>query len=229
MKKLFILLFTLFMFVACGESSDGAGETSEATQENYYEPPQKNSSKENYPQETSPTQTTKIVIQKANGQKISTIKLASDKIKIQTNNGELKAKPDFSGKYKYKDESGDTQVKIKKETKKGEPRIRLFKGDRLLWKVKIDKEGKIKIADNEENENPYFIKLDKENKAKIKYNDKKIGFAKYKDGKIIITNTNNQKLYEVKTNDFNIAYAILAAEDIPMKYRLIILSELLNR
>ncbi len=222
MKKVFIVFFALLLFVGCGGSDEGKTETKEYR----YEEKENRTSRSS----SSTMQAREISIRTADDSQLATLKLSSEKVKILAGNNELKAKKNFSGKYKYKDSSGNTFVKIKSEIKKGEPRIRLFQGDRLLWKVKIDREGKIKIADNEENRNPYFIKLDKENKAKIKYNDRKIGFAKYKDGKVIVTDADGKELYKVKdVKRFHVAYAVLAAEDIPMKYRLIILAELLEK
>lgn len=95
-------------------------------------------------------------------------------------------------------------------------------GSKLLWKVKTYPD-KIKIADNEENLNPYEVK---NNNGAIEVS---------KDGKFINTmkvagneiSVNGQPAYKISQTSDSFALGILSIEQIPMDQRLLLLTEFL--
>lgn len=95
-------------------------------------------------------------------------------------------------------------------------------GSKLLWKVKTYPD-KIKIADNEENLNPYEVKS---NNGAIEVS---------KDGKVINTmkvagneiSVNGQPAYKISQTSDSFALGILSIDQIPMDQRLLLLTEFL--
>ncbi len=100
----------------------------------------------------------------------------------------------------------------------------------LKWKVKFGDE-KIKISNNEENDNAFELKINENNKSKIKRNengnDREIATAKEQDNKIIVKS--GAKTYEIANQTFHKAYTVLGIDEITEQDRLIILFELLEK
>jgi len=98
------------------------------------------------------------------------------------------------------------------------------KNSNLLWKVKIYPD-KIKISDNEENENAYIIKNYPE-KIKIKRNDIELTQVKLDQSTLY---ANDKIIYKISNNPDSYAFAILAIDAIPVDQRIFILAELLKQ
>lgn len=96
----------------------------------------------------------------------------------------------------------------------------------LLWKVKI-KEDKIKIADNEESENPYEIRFKDADRSKLKHLDQELGESKWdaKGSQVEILSPGAG--FTVEASAYSPAYAALLIEEIPFEQRLILITELL--
>lgn len=98
------------------------------------------------------------------------------------------------------------------------------KNSKLLWKVKIYPD-KIKISNNEENENAFVIKA-YEDKVKVKQNEEELYKVKIKDNVIKI---NDKDAYTISSNQDSYIYAILAIKEISDEHKLFLLAELLNK
>ena len=94
----------------------------------------------------------------------------------------------------------------------------------LLWKVKIYPD-KIKISDNEENENAYIIK-NYPDKIKIKRNDTELTQVKLDQSSLY---ANDKIIYKISNNPDSYAFAVLAIDAIPEDQRIFILAELLKQ
>lgn len=100
---------------------------------------------------------------------------------------------------------------------------------KLLWKIKISAD-KIKISDNEENQNAYELKK-RDDGAKIEQNETKLGEVKfYTDRqKIKVKDATEKELFDGNTDKYSIAYGVLLLDKIPEEQRYIIIAELLLR
>lgn len=161
-----------------------------------------------------------------NGKTWATLQINGEKAVIMYDNKNILVHKRKEDKRKY--EVGGvivSEVKYKDEGFK----VRTADGQ-LKWKVKLG-EDKVKISNNEENDNAFELKLNENNKAKIKRNengnDREIATAKEQDNKIIVKS--GAKTYEIANQAFHKAYAVLGIDEITEQDRLIILFELLEK
>lgn len=130
-------------------------------------------------------------------------------------------------KRKYSVEGGSQIAEVKTKDADGF-KVRTNDGQ-LLWKVKFA-DGKIKISNNEENENAFEIKK-KDDGAKIERNETKLGEVKfYTDRqKVKVKDAGDVELFDSNTDKYSVAFGVLALNEIPEDYRFIIFAELLAR
>ncbi len=97
----------------------------------------------------------------------------------------------------------------------------------LLWKIKLYPE-KIKISDNEENQNPYQIKLKEDGRAKVDEQENELGKVKYKPEaqKIVVESAGNG--FSIKNIAFRYSFGLLLCNKIPREQQIIIIAELLR-
>jgi hypothetical protein len=131
-----------------------------------------------------------------------------------------------NGKRKYEMEGG----KVIAEVKADEDAFKLRSIDgKLLWKVKLDPD-KIKISDNEENQNPYELKM-RDDDVKVEENQTELGKVNfYSDrAKVKVKDAGGAELFESNTDQRSVAYGVLLMSRIPDTERYIIMAELLAR
>lgn len=131
-----------------------------------------------------------------------------------------------TGKRKYEMEGGKVIAEVKADD--GAFKLRTVDG-KLLWKVKLA-DDKIKISDNEENENPYELKM-RDDEVKVEENGSEIGKVKfYSDrAKVKVKDASDKELYESNTDKRSTMYGLLLMTRIPETERYIIMAELLAR
>ncbi|TPN85980.1 hypothetical protein [Aquimarina algicola] len=128
-----------------------------------------------------------------------------------------KSKPD---KHKfYTNGSMVYEVKLKA----GDFKLRDSKSN-LLWKIKVYPD-KVKVSNNEENENAFEIKK-YEDKIKIKQDENTVYEVQLGDSSIAV---NDEVLYQFSSDESSYAYAVLAINEIPEDQRIFILAELLKQ
>jgi hypothetical protein len=173
------------------------------------------------PSPATQSSTTSLVIYKGESPYI-TIQKGNDKAEITVEQTVLRVHQRKEDKRKYETPQGIiAEIKYKDEGFK----LRNPEGQ-LRWKVKIDSE-KIKISDNEENNNPYEIKENDKQKVKVKRNDNEVATAKqHEGGKISIASANGQTQLQYKDGSLKKSLAVLAIEDLPLTDRVIIFYEL---
>lgn len=155
------------------------------------------------------------------------MKVKDDRIKLEFGSQVLRGEMKKSGKRKYELEGSDVVAEVKPGDKGF--KVRTPEGN-LLWKVKITDE-KIKISDNEENENPYELKVKGTDEVKVERNGVKLGKVKfYRDrGKVKVKDASEAERYESNTELYSALYGVLLMDDIPERERYIIMAELLLR
>lgn len=159
--------------------------------------------------------TADYILSDKDGKAIAGFTVNPPKVQIGSETYTAKEKED-KRKY-YSNGTQRYEVKLKDDTYKLRDA-----GSKLLWKVKTYPD-KIKIADNEENLNPYEIK---NNNGAIEVS---------KDGKVINTmkvtgneiSVNGQPAYKISKTSDSFALGILSIDQIPMDQRLLLLTEFL--
>ena len=99
----------------------------------------------------------------------------------------------------------------------------------LLWKAKIT-DDKIKISDNEENENPFELKAREGNRTKVFGPDgNELGNVRFDGAKIEVENAAGQTLATIPASKPSAAYGVLLCERIPKQEKDILIAEILAR
>lgn len=211
MSKVFsIMVLFVFLQAACSSGSKPAGPDSEVPAEQ--------------PAGTK-TYETKVKVKTPDDQTVVEVKIDADP-KIEFGGRVLRGETK-GDKRKYTLEGGGQIAEVKVKDADGF-KVRSNDG-KLLWKVKIAAD-KIKISDNEENENAFEIKK-RDDGAKIERGDTKLGEVKfYKDrGKVKVKDADDKELFDSNTDKYAVAYGVLALTEIPEDLRYIIFAELLAR
>ncbi len=173
----------------------------------------------------SKTYQTKIKVKTPDDQTVVEVKIDADpKIEYA---GKVVRSETKGDKRKYTVEGGSQVAEVKIKDADGF-KVRTNDG-KLLWKIKIA-DDKIKISDNEENQNAFEIKK-KDDGAKIERNETKLGEVKfYTDRqKVKVKDANDAELFDSNTDKFSVAFGALALTEIPEDLRFIIFAELLAR
>ena len=125
-----------------------------------------------------------------------------------------------SGKRKYENDAGTVLF----EVKPGDEGFKLRTEDgKLRWKVKI-KDAKVKVSDNEENNNPFELKAREGDRVKVVApGDRELGNVRGKN----VEDASGKTLYVVDAP--SAAYGVLLLDSIPEVERYILVAELLSR
>jgi len=214
-----LLFFAVFTF-ACG-----GGETEEETTTTTNT--ESSNTEDNGSSSTEGTENLaqRVTVKNKEGLNIVSFEITSDESIIMFEKGStLTGQRTKADKSKYIDNNGDVYAEVKH--KESGFKVRTPEGE-LLWKVKF-KDDKIKISDNEENQNPNEVK-EREYGYKVYMSgrDKEIGKVKYKDGKVDIDGEGTDLKIPAEKNSY--AFGVLMLTNIPKEYRYIIMAELLAK
>lgn len=138
-------------------------------------------------------------------------------------NGKLITSENKGEKRKYYVD-GDIVYEIK--YKDGGFKLRTKDGE-LLWKIKVG-DDKIKISDNELNNNAYELKLKEDIRCKVVRNDEELGNARWNESSLSIEVDAQARSYSIQAGAFKNAFATLIATDIEFEQQCIIIAELLT-
>ncbi|WP_282049914.1 hypothetical protein [Maribacter aquivivus] len=163
------------------------------------------------------TENLDVSITTADGAVIGGFNLSPIKIVANNTNYTFKSKPDkhkfyANGQMKY-------EVKFKEESFK----LRDADSD-LLWKIKIYPD-KVKISDNEENENAFEVRP-YDDKIKVKRNEEELYRVNIEGNSVKVNDT---EAFKLSSNQQSYVYAILAIDEIPNEHKMFIIAELLNK
>lgn len=169
-----------------------------------------------------------VVVRSAGGSKSFTVVEKGNVIEILLPSGERLVGEPAGEKRKYRRASGGAPLC---EVKPGENGFKLRTSDgKLLWKVKIDTD-KIKVSDNEENQNPWSLKTKYDDKAKVvDASDKEIAEVRFYPDKTKVKGAAGAELFECSSPRRRTAsFGVLALERIPEEHRAILMAEILAR
>lgn len=210
---LVIFVATVLLLSACGQGKQEVSAGDENTTVPHRE------SSESPATHQAPT----YIINKSMGDQVGSISLPNDGVTLAIEGETFESK--LSGdKRKYQSVSGAQAFEVKFKTDAF--KLRTSNGT-LLWKIKLY-DDKVKISNNEENENPYQIKIKEAGKRAKIYDadDNEIGKVTYEDGVIEVASANHG--YTIKSDKFTLAYGVLILTDIPLQQQMIIIAELLH-
>jgi hypothetical protein len=205
MNKLFLLLIsTVLIATACGGDS-------------------KKDKKDKTANFSQAVANLAIEIKQADGTSIGRIDIKNSVVEIQIGGTKLvsEAKGD---KRKYGSAAGEVALEVK-HNEADKFKVRTADGA-LIWKIKLDTD-KIKVSDNEENNNPYQLKRG-DNKIKVKdAADVELGDVQVKDGKVVVAAAG--KSFIIETNQLSAAYGVLLMEKLSDRDKFVIMAELLAK
>ncbi len=228
----FCLFFTVLSTIGCGGDSQKTTPAADSVSQKTSTA----SSKQDNQAATSEGYLSKMKFKGPDGTEPLVIKRYKDHDKLEINFGNqkavLKARADKKNRVKYKEASADgsekaliAKVKIKDDSFK-----LVNDAEALLWKVKI-RDGKVKISDNEEGQNSCEIKMKSEDKGEIRNSSgTEIGNVRfYSDSqKLKVKNAEGNEILSAKEVPFSSAPGVILFEHIPVKHRMIIISEILR-
>ncbi len=144
----------------------------------------------------------------------------------------IKARSGAENRWKYKESADGAEEKVQVAEVKLEPDS--FKivdeSEKLLWKVRI-KDGKIKVSDNEDGNNSWEIKSKSADKSEIRNAaGEEIGNVKFyaDNGKLKVKDAANKEILVSKDLKASAAPGVIMFTHIPLKHRVVIISELLR-
>lgn len=140
---------------------------------------------------------------------------------------ELYGDPRTTGKRKYAIGDGPVLYEVKPGDDGG---FKLRNPDGTLrWKVKVSAD-KIKISDNEENQNPYELKVKDPNRVKVTApGDRELGNVRYSANRVSVENSAGKVLFAADAKKPTGAYGVLLCDTIPERERYILAAEILSR
>lgn len=170
-----------------------------------------------------PAQSAGITIREVGGRGLITVNAVADgPAEITAANGPtIRGEMRDSGKRKYSVGNADVSY----EVKPGDDGFKLRTADgKLRWKVKISAD-KVKISDNEENQNPFELKTREGDRVKV------VGPGERELGNVRggeVENAAGRTLWRAE-GGAKAAYGVLLLDGIPEPERYILLAELLAR
>ena len=164
-----------------------------------------------------------VAIKSSDGAALGQIDIKNSAITLQYGDNNLVSETKGE-KRKYGSAAGIVAAEVK-HNEANKFKVRTPEGT-LIWKIKLDTD-KIKISDNEENNNPYSIKRS-DNKIKVKAaDDTELGSIEVKDGKVVVLATNRS--FTAETGQISAAYGVLLMDKISPRDQFIIMAELLAK
>ena len=140
---------------------------------------------------------------------------------------ELYGDPRETGKRKYTLGDGPVLYEIK-PSDDGGFKLRNPDGS-LRWKVKVAAD-KIKISNNEQNENPFELKLKDPNRVKVTGpGDRELGNVRYAANRVAVEDTTGRVIFSTDAKKPTGAYGVLLLDGIPERERFILAAEILSR
>jgi hypothetical protein len=173
-----------------------------------------------------------VIVRAADGAEVMTVRIDGASIGVSLTEAgqkrELRGDPRDSGKRKYTIDGGAVTYEVK--SSEGGFKLRTADG-KLRWKVKIAPE-KIKISDNEENNNPFELKVREGDRTKVVApGDRELGNVRFDRGasKTEIENAAGITQFRVDDPAPSGAFGVLLLDGIPATERAILLAEILSR
>jgi hypothetical protein len=162
-----------------------------------------------------------VTIRRVDGSEVAVVRKSGERVEIRYAGRLLNGDPRDSGKRKYRAGGGPVLFEIKP----GDAGFKLrTESGQLRWKVKLS-DDKIKISDNEENQNPFELKLKEGDRVKVMApGERQLGSVRGSS----VEDASKKELFRVDGSP-SAAYGVLLLDAIPEDQRYILLAELLAR
>ena len=213
----FLIAMSILLLAACGD------EPVETVQ------PQKSQ-----PAQTASAPPNDTTVRGADGSEVLTIHASGHGVEISfLENGTkrtLRGEDQESGKRKYSVDGGPVLFEIKPDDDSEGFKLRGPDG-KLRWKVKLTPE-KIKISDNEENNNPFELKMREGDRLKVVApGERELGNVRFDRAatKTEIETASGATKFVVEGSRPSRAYGVLLLDSIPDVQRYILAAEILSR
>ena len=169
-----------------------------------------------------------IKIEVPDGQQVAQVKVEGDNTRIEFGSTSLAGQQKETGKRKYQNAAGALTAEVKADDDQA---FKVRTPDaKLLWKIKLGPE-KIKIANNEEMNNPFAIEIKEANRMKVYRNEQEIGDVRFRgaNGKVKVETAAGSTAFTANASRISAGYGVLLMSDIPEAERYIIVAELIAR
>lgn len=174
-----------------------------------------------------------VTLRRAGGAEAMTVALKGDLVEVALSDrggrSTLHGETYESGKRKYWVDEGDVQFEVKPGDG-SDFKLRGADGS-LRWKVKVE-EDKIRISNNEQNDNPFELKVREGDRVKVfGPGDRELGNVRFDRvaSKIAVENVAGQTLFTADAQGPSAAWGVLLCEAIPDVQRQILVAEILAR
>lgn len=173
-----------------------------------------------------------LTVLRAGGSEAMSVAVKGGLVEVKLSDGRsniLHGETYESGKRKYWIDDGDVQFEVK-PGEGSDFKLRGADGS-LRWKVKIDAD-KIRISNNEENDNPFELKVREGDRVKVTApGDRELGNVRFDRtaSKIAVENVAGAKLFTVDAQALSGAWGILLLDAVPDVQRQILIAEILAR
>lgn len=182
------------------------------------------------PAAASPATSAPVIVRGADGAEVLTVRIDGASVALSLTEAgqkhELRGDPRDSGKRKYSIDGAAVAYEVK--SSEGGFKLRTADG-KLRWKVKITPE-KIKISDNEENNNPFELKVRDGDRVKVVApGDRELGNVRFAASKTEVENAAGTTRFRIEDPKPAGAFGVLLLDTIPANERAILLAEIFSR
>ncbi len=166
-----------------------------------------------------------LIVTDASGTAVWTLRLDGSHVEITGPDGARIVGERRGDKRRYRRESDGAALA---EVKFSDSGFKLRTPDsQLLWKVKLG-DDKIKVSDNEENQNPWVLKTGYDDKVKVlDPSESEIGEVRFQGERSKVKDAAGDELFLVDTTQRSAGFGVLLMASIPEQQRGILLAELL--
>ncbi len=167
-----------------------------------------------------------LIVTDASGTATWTLRLDGSHIEISGPDGARIIGEQRGDKRRYRRESDGAALA---EVKFSDGGFKLRTPDsQLLWKVKLS-DDKIKISDNEENQNPWVLKTGYDDKAKVLDTyEAEIGEVRFQGERIKIKGVAGNERFLIDTTQRSAGFGVLLMLAIPEQHRGILMAEIVS-
>ncbi|MGQ0800136.1 MAG: hypothetical protein ACT4NL_08510 [Pseudomarimonas sp.] len=209
-------LFAAMLVGGCRESAPPAADS----------PPPATATASSTPMSaTAGNQAGTLIVTDTSGTAVWTLRVDGSHVEISGPDGARIVGERRGDKRRYRRESDGAALA---EVKFSDSGFKLRSPDsQLLWKVKLS-DDKIKVSDNEENQNPWVLKTGYDDKAKVlDPSESEIGAVRFQAERIKVKDAAGDERFLIDTTRRSAGFGVLLMTAIPEQQRGILMAELL--
>jgi hypothetical protein len=225
-RNLVSIAVLILLLAACGAERDAAELAALEAKAGRPAP----ASPASAPAAASPAASAPVIVRGVDGAEVLTMRIDGASVALSMTEAgqkhELRGEPRDSGKRKYTIDGAAVSYEVKSSD--GGFKLRTADG-KLRWKVKIAAD-KIKISDNEENNNPFELKVRDGDRVKVVApGDRELGNVRFASAKTEVENAAGITQFRIEDPKPAGAFGVLLLDTIPATERAILLAEIFSR